>query len=224
MLREDERRSRPLRPGRCAELPSLRGNRFWHQLVETHQPYSGSRVPRQTAADIYYGMTNLQAWADESTFCSGCGLTVTDFPFSQFNADPERAKRGVGVSACTFLRAWDGVSFLLGQTNTVNQQELAALVDVYDASGKSNGGTHMRREFTDRAAELALPLIIGEGDSQNALAEIDTEEKLALCLVHLQKELSQTRPGMRTAIGKAFKEYRAIAAEMDDGVGPGAEA
>ena len=199
MLRDDERRSQPLRPGRRAELPSLRGNIFWHQLVETHQPYSGSRVRRQTAADIYYRMTDLQAWADESTFCSRCGLTVIDSPFSQFNADPKRAKRGIGVSACTFLRARDGVSFLLGQTNTANQQELAVLF--YDASGKSNGGTHMHREFMDRAAELALPLIICEGDPQNALAEIDTEEKLALCLVHLQKELSQTRPGMRTAIG-----------------------
>ena len=73
-------------------------------------------------------MAELSAWNAESSFSTETGLVVTDFPYDQFSADPQRAVRGVGSSSCTYLQAQGGVSFLLGDWD-LSRQDIAAKVN-----------------------------------------------------------------------------------------------
>ena len=196
MLRDDELHSWPLRVGQRPELPSLRSNPYWKHLMHRCDPYSVSPVSSER---VYVRMADLSAWNADSSFSTETGLVVTDFPYDQFSADPQRAVRGEGSSSCTYLQAQGGVSFLLGDWD-LSRQDIAAKVNAYDSSGRRCDGSFISSEYTLCAAEHAVPLKLIEGDPEDPLSVVDSEDAMLNCLLHLHAALMREGLGCRAAI------------------------
>ena len=75
--------------------------------------------------------------------------------------------------------------------------DIAALVDNYDRSDRRNDGTIIRTEYNLYSVQHNLPLIIVEGDLENPLSDIATEDRLLKCMLLGHTALTEKNHGGR---------------------------
>ena len=101
---------------------------------------------RASADEPHRPGDGLMAWPGvESNFLRAHEMRVTDFGYSEFDCDLNRHAAGKSTSACLYILAQEAPSFLLtGRLTVPTQQEMKALVDAYDQSGRAARGGRQR--------------------------------------------------------------------------------
>ena len=142
-------------------FPGVRFSRDWQQAWETHGAISLDPVASRGSSG-YWIERELREMVEEEDRWLQLGITVENYDWDQYTANPARSSLQRGTSACAFIQGYFVLQFLSDGVVQLTREIVADLVEEYDSAKGPADGSFARTEILMCAERFCVPLVATE--------------------------------------------------------------